>query len=355
MTHIIVAGTEGSREDIEKAARRLSSLPECTVTIVSTSRSDSFSERWIETTEAEFATRVAEAVSSSPDSYVILVDGRVALSPASMHDLVKAVVESSPQGVEIPSIVVGGETHSPLSNQTEHLLSEIARASQPMVCIATSREFAEKKIQGRSFHEVAMNLVIDAMASSTPVNELSAMLGADSPQTPFAAPSADVKATLMRRAIQNCNLEDLFPNHPWSSHENESAAACFHALAATFIRLGDMAGAAECLSMADKLEDSPRSLAMKGILAMQRGETLGAVANMVSSLKQYELRKRNDGTHYLHFMPNDMQVVTQRLTDGLSALNHHDNERALENFAHAVFDFDPFYNEHGIAVAKDRE
>ena len=31
------------------------------------------------------------------------------------------------------------------------------------------------------------------------------------------------------------NIEDLFPDHSWESHEQESAAACYHTLAARFI------------------------------------------------------------------------------------------------------------------------
>jgi predicted oxidoreductase len=34
--------------------------------------------------------------------------------------------------------------------------------------------------------------------------------------------------------------------------------------------------------------------------------------------------------------------------DGLDALNKRDNARALTHFSEAVFNFDPFYADHGV-------
>ena len=99
-------------------------------------------------------------------------------------------------------------------------------------------------------------------------------------------------ARLLRSIVNNCNIEDLFPNHDWTQHGQESAAAAYHSLAALFIKLQDTEAAMECLAFSDQLEDSPRSLALKGLIAIEKGETLAAVANMVSSLQQYESRKK---------------------------------------------------------------
>jgi hypothetical protein len=144
------------------------------------------------------------------------------------------------------------------------------------------------------------------------------------------------------------NIEEIFPRHDWERHEEESAAACYHTLAAMFIRLGDGASASECLKLSDRLENSPRSLALKGIIALSRGEILGAVANMVSSLQQYELRKKEAARHYQRFMPQDLEVINQKLHEGLAALNTRNNEVAYKCFAEAVFNFDSFYRDNRV-------
>jgi tetratricopeptide (TPR) repeat protein len=159
-------------------------------------------------------------------------------------------------------------------------------------------------------------------------------------------------ASLLRLAVNNCNIEDLFPEHAWNEHQEESAAAAYHSLAALFIRFGDTESALECLKLSDQLEDSPRSLALKGIIAFDRGETLGAVANLVSSLQQYELRKKRDGNHYLSFTPSNLERINSNLNAGLQALNKRNNEVALEHFAQAVNDFDTFYSEYGVKIVK---
>ena len=154
---------------------------------------------------------------------------------------------------------------------------------------------------------------------------------------------------LLRQTLDLCNIEDLFPEHPWSAHQGESAAASYHTLAAIFIRCGDYEAANNCLSLGDTFEDSPRSLALKGFIAKERGEVLGAVANMISSLQQYELRKRNDNNeHYLSFKPVDLQIINTSMRDGLSALNKRDNDAALNCFTQAIVNFDSFYTDLGI-------
>ena len=158
----------------------------------------------------------------------------------------------------------------------------------------------------------------------------------------------NTRSTMLKVAIETLEIEDLFPHHAWSYHQEESLAACYHTLAATFIRLGEYAAAEECLNQSEAFEDSPRSLALKGLISKLHGETLGAVANMVSSLQQYEQRKKEIGIHYLNFKPQDIEVVNFRLKEGLEALNKRDNNAALNKFTEAVFNFDSFYADLGL-------
>jgi len=149
--------------------------------------------------------------------------------------------------------------------------------------------------------------------------------------------------------IDSSNIEDLFPEHAWSLHGKESAAASYHSLAAVFIRLEDAERALQCLALSDSLEDSPRSLALKGLIAQQKGETLAAVANLVSSLQEYEKRKIDKGeAHYLTFQPKDFDIINTRLAAGLEALNVKDNSTALNHFIEAVWNFDSFYESYGL-------
>ena len=143
-------------------------------------------------------------------------------------------------------------------------------------------------------------------------------------------------------------VEDLFPSHPWDNHEDESAAAAYHELAALFVRFGDLDAAGDCLKISDQFEDSPRSLALKAMIAQLRGETLGAVANMVASLQSYEMRKHDNNKHYVRFTPGNVEKISDNLQAGLTALNREDNEKALRCFAQAVFHFDPFFKETGL-------
>ncbi|MDC0358042.1 hypothetical protein OAO01_04430 [Oligoflexia bacterium] len=163
-------------------------------------------------------------------------------------------------------------------------------------------------------------------------------------------------AECLRHAINSFNIEDLFPQQAWKLHGNESAATSYHTLCALFIKLEDAESALECLSLSDQLEDSPRSLALKGLIALHKGETLEAVANMVSSLQEYEKRKAgdNDSKHHLRFTPNNLEVINESLQSGLEALNKRDNSAALDYFADAIFNFDSFYQDYGLDQYRSR-
>jgi hypothetical protein len=156
-------------------------------------------------------------------------------------------------------------------------------------------------------------------------------------------------SSLLRNAVNSLNIEDLFPQHNWDDYAAESAAAGYHTISAQFIRLGDCPAALEAVALGDTLEDSPRSLALKGLIAQMQGETLQAVANMVSSLQEYEKRKRDtEQKHFISFAPENLEGIQSELRSGLEALNKRDNGSALLHFRSAVFQFDPFYTQMGL-------
>ena len=197
---------------------------------------------------------------------------------------------------------------------------------------------------------LALYLAVEALIGG---EEIAAVTTESELQGAHASLDAAEAAELLRFVVSECNIEELFPNHAWKEHEEESLSFCYHTLAAIFIRLGDSAGAIECLNISEQFEDSPRLLALRGIIASHEGRTLEAVANMVSSLQQYEVRKKNNGEHYMTFTPTDLEDINVDLKDGLDALNRRDNAMAFECFSKAIFNFDSFYRELGIeAMAK---
>jgi tetratricopeptide (TPR) repeat protein len=157
------------------------------------------------------------------------------------------------------------------------------------------------------------------------------------------APSNAIRAEALRTFIAILPIEELFPNNAWASFQDESLAACYQVLAAYFIKLQDFASAEDCLRESEALDASPRTLALRGLISRSHGETLGAVAHMVSSLQQYEQRKAPSPSHYVSFQPKDIEVVNIKLKDGLDALNRKDNEEAFNKFSEAVFNFDEFF------------
>jgi hypothetical protein len=225
----------------------------------------------------------------------------------------------------------------------------------PLLCVATSR-YALSAIRPEtteSVTELLVQALIRATAEGDTVrvsNSITPLANAASVAA-IASLSPAAKARCLHAAVDSMNVEELFPQHNWMSYSKESAAASYHSLAAMFLRFSDPNSAAECLACSEQLEESPRYFALQGLIHQAQGETLGAVANLVSSLQCYEARKENDGKHYLSFAPGNLEIIKTRLAEGLDALNKRDNQRALESFSEAVFNFDSFYAEHGVAPA----
>lgn len=222
--------------------------------------------------------------------------------------------------------------------------------SWPVAALACSRKALEAATSDAS-------LSSEEMIALAIMNELAldqrASLIASNIEAPSMAPmSNQARAKLLSVALNEFNIEELFTNLAWGIHSKESGALAYHSMSALFIRFGDIESANECLALSERLEESPRYFALKGLIAERRGEALGAVAHLVSSLHCYESRKQNDGVHYLTFNPENPEEMNSELVEGLNALHQQDNNRAYEKFFSAVKNFDGFYREMGIGKGK---
>ena len=290
---------------------------------------------------------LATALEKTSDSSLIFIDAACPPSPSA----IEALSSNLPGNVNILPLKVT----SPLPAWTEPSAAALAPllasgTTWPLCAVAVSKEtLSLKSFTAASPLEAMVQIIIQNIGLGKKPRLMKEP--ADSCLSPESCKlSVQATARCLQLAVDSCNIETLFPDHPWGKHQQESAAASYHSLAAMFLKLEDLNACSECLRLADKFEDSPRSLALKGMLAARRSEVLGAVANMIASLQLYEQRKRNDdGSHYLCFNPADIEAVNKDLATGLSALNQQDNSTALQHFTAAVFDFDSFFKEHGLS------
>lgn len=308
---------------------------------------------WISAeTLAEGLIRATEMAASKR---VLVVSSALAFNFTDLSKLT-AEIESCPI---LEHIIVAPETEEGALDipeiAPESIVSSISRyESWPLVCVATSR-YALGTIRlgsALSVTEVLAQALIRATAEGDSVRVSTSITPLIKASTASAASQLDTaaRARLLRSAIDALNVEELFPQHNWVTFSQESAAASYHSLAALFLRFSDPVSAADCLSCSEQLEESPRYFALQGLIQEAQGESLGAVANLVSSLQCYESRKAKDGKHYLSFSPGNMEILKTRLAEGLDALNKRDNTRALQSFSEAVFTFDSFYAEHGVTT-----
>jgi hypothetical protein len=291
-----------------------------------------------------------EACRIAKSDRVTVTDARITSFPA-----LKALMESSAQGLSDMVVVPAQyreEQLSFLGFLPEHIIPTIGISSLVALQIFTVEKKITESIAIPLCSQIgwATAVLMEAISRNQRIASCDWILNIDSslPLEEIARVPDHERALILTRAIAANNIEDLFPRHPWAEHHQESAAASYHSLAALFVRLGDINSAHECLQLSDSLEDSPRSLALKGLIAHEKGEILGAVANLVSSLQQYETRKRNDGQHYLTFLPKDIEDINSKLQAGLDALNRRDNSVAFNHFAAAIFSFDDFYQSYGV-------
>ncbi len=232
------------------------------------------------------------------------------------------------------------------SLDTESLLNTIiARSALPVSAILIKKQSVRRLLAGdaESFAEAMAEIFTRAIADGMLFN-YSGHLETDISEEELTNSSCARCLSIM---VNTMTIEELFPLQAWKEHSGESAATSYHTLAAYFMRFDDYVNADECLQLSEQFEESPRALALRALIAFNKGETLGAVANLVSSLQQYEERKKST-THYVKFNPQDIEIINSSLVSGLDALNKRDNQKALDFFAKAVFNFDGFYAQHGL-------
>lgn len=305
------------------------------------------------TTPNNWQDSIKQATQQLDSDRILLLDANLCLTSDLAGCLVNAHLQTADQTVSY----LGHQSDSTLVEPSEisidSLIDAIAhQSSWPLIALDLPKALADR-CDIADCQEGSIYLAVLLVAAITTHHTLQRFEGIETEDVAVSN-GRDLKdldrARMMRTVVSNCNIEELFPDYAWKEWDKESAAAAYHSLAAHFIRLGDTESALECLGLSDQLEDSPRSLALKGLIAMKQGESLTAVANMVSSLQQYEIRKKEATQHYISFSPNDMSEINRRLNLGLKALNQRDNETAACHFAEAIFDFDRFYQEYGVTL-----
>lgn len=303
---------------------------------------------------------LAEAAQAAASKRILVVSASLAAEGTAFSRLA-AEAEVSPLAEHLACTIRAGdkELAFPISTP-ESIIPALANEELwPALCVATTR--TALRAAADAAHETATEYfvcaIINAIANGDSVRSISSVEVAVQPTLVRSLCELEdsARARALTVAVDAINIEELFPAHAWASFSQESAAAAYHSLAALFIRFGDIDAATECLACSERLEESPRYFALKGLLQHKKGETLGAVANLVSSLQCYETRKTSDGKHYLSFKPSNLEIINSRLVDGLNALNRHENDKALTHFSEAVFNFDPFYAAHGVrTIGKNR-
>jgi hypothetical protein len=270
---------------------------------------------------------LAAAIDASTSESILIIDARLAPEQheiQSLHgeisnmpsvDYICASMRRGTVAIELPEI------------SSDSLIDTLSASPElPLMCVVIRKKSALTiaPFEGESLTEILAQLIMKGALRGQGVHSTRFSLNA--PRDCSLHISGDSLSRMLRSIIAQVN----------------------QTLAALFVRYGDLNAAGDCLRISDTLEDSPRSLALKGMMAQIRGETLGAVANMVASLQQYEMRKKDNSSHYVQFAPGNTEKISTSLQAGLTALNRSDNATALECFSEAVFHFDPFFKENGL-------
>lgn len=282
---------------------------------------------------------------------LLIVDARLSPSTEEARILVSEAAKVRSDSMGFATIELG-HTDIEFSSEmsVDSFISEMVNgASFPFGAVAMSRKqiLDGEEPQGDSTTAALFVYAARHLADHSPIVELTSLKRDALGMAGMIDISRSGRAAALREVVRHANIEEIFPNKPWSTNESESAASSYETLAAYFIKLGDSTSALECLQLSDKLQESPRSLALRAIISRQRGEVLGAVANFVSSLQQYEVRQLNAPQAVVPSTAKE-ESLNQKLRMGLEALNNKDNERAMEHFASAVFSVDSFYAECGL-------
>jgi hypothetical protein len=224
----------------------------------------------------------------------------------------------------------------------------------PLAGIKVSKAFLLSQIMPdvKTPEGIVSSLLVSAAAEFQTIDSDLAFIHSKTMTLESAVPSLQERGALLRQTVNQINIEELFPNRPWEHGQNEAAAACYQQLAAQFISLQEYSSAEECITLSERMEDSPRCLALKGIVAMLKGEELEAVANMVSSLQEYERFKKESSHVLMKINPTseNLEQINAALQSGLEALNARNNSGAASHFADALFKFDSFFSENGLQM-----
>lgn len=350
----IVIDDSSSQSTVQDTAQMLSDVKAFADIIVVSRRQapENFSlGMWIAASSTSQGLQQATALAAS--KRVLIVSSALAFS---FTDLSKLVAEIENRSV-LEHILVAPTADDAMMEipdiAPEAIVQSLNRYDVwPLVCVSTTRHALNSVRMENA--ETAVEIILQALINSIADGDSTRISTKISPLIhPTAAESIctlspSAKARSLQCAVDGMNIEELFPNHNWTTFSQESAAAAYHSLAALFLRFQDPDSAGQCLSCSERLEESPRYFALQGLIQQAQGETLGAVANFVSSLQCYEARKKTNSSHYLTFTPGDLNIVKTRLAEGLEALNKRDNAGALASFSDAVFNFDSFYAEHGV-------
>jgi hypothetical protein len=350
----IVIDDSSSQSTVQDTAQMLSDVHAFADIIVVSKRQspDNFSlGMWI--TSSSTADGLKQATALAASKRVLIVSSALAFS---FTDLSKLVAEIENRSV-LEHIIVAPMADDAMLDMPEIAPDTVVQAINrydvwPLFCVSTTRHALNsvRMEEAESTAEVLLQALINSIADgdSVKVSSIISPLIHPAAAEAIGALSPAAKARSLHYAVDGMNIEELFPNHNWKTFSQESAAAAYHSLAALFLRFGDADKAAQSLSCSERLEESPRFFALQGLIQHAQGETLGAVANFVSSLQCYEARKKADSSHYLTFTPGDLETIKARLAEGLEALTRRDNARALASFSDAVFNFDSFYADHGV-------
>lgn len=323
------------------------------IAVVSTrsSLADAQETRWI--TAENLVDALAQGINTASSKRVIIISSTLSFGTGDLSRMAAELETRSMLEHTVYEPSIGSSTLELPEMSADSIVEALKHNSVwPLVCVATTR-YALSATNPSGCTSVTEYLAQTLIRSLSDGDAITVSATA----TPLMSPADAARLTelsnaqicrCLQAAADSLNIEELFPQHNWMSFSKESAAAAYHSLAALFLRFGDQNAASQCLECSQRLEDSPRYFALKGLMQRANGETLGAVANLVSSLQMYEERKASSAQHYITFTSGDLEAVQTRLTQGLNALSDKDNERAIEHFSQAVFNFDPFFAQHGV-------
>jgi tetratricopeptide (TPR) repeat protein len=221
----------------------------------------------------------------------------------------------------------------------------------PCVALSASRTLLESgRFSCLTMAGFAIELMLEAYSRGESIEIIDSEITVPSDLGAIQAQNRELGRAL-RHAIEVIPVEELFPSNPWDTRHPESTLSCYQQLAAKFVRFGDLQAAESCLNQADRIAESPRSLALRAVVAMERGETLGAIAKLITSLQEYEQQRQPRASIAVESGTNPpFDSVNTELKAGLDALNAQDNSSALRHFARAVREFDSFYRDSGLLL-----